>query len=88
MNVTSAVRPARKTWIKALATTLVIVTTSSVVGLLTSTLVAIITAATCAIVVITADALVRASRTMDTIFDEELAERPTRTVVRLRTGTK
>jgi hypothetical protein len=87
MSITSAVGPARKTWIKVLARTLAVVTLSSIVGLLTSTLAAIITAASCAIIVVAADALVRASRTIDTIFDEELSA-PPQTVVPLKTATK
>jgi uncharacterized protein involved in cysteine biosynthesis len=87
MSITSSVHPARKTWLAILAKALAVITLSCVVSLLASTFAAIIAAATCAIVVVAADALVRASRTIDTIFDEELGA-PRDIVVPLRSATK
>ena len=75
MSIISSVGHARKTWLATATTTVAIVTLSSIVGVLTTPLFAFITAAACTLVAAAVVALARASRTMDTIFAEELDER-------------
>jgi len=72
MSIISSVSHARKTWLAAASTSLAIITLSSLVGVLTTPFVAFITAAACALVTAACLALARASRTMGTIFAEEL----------------
>ncbi|PRY46160.1 hypothetical protein [Umezawaea tangerina] len=75
MSIISSVGHARKTWLATATTTMAIVTLSCVVGVLTTPFFAFLTAAACSLVTAAAFALARASRTMDTIFSEELDDR-------------
>ncbi|WNV91677.1 hypothetical protein [Umezawaea sp. Da 62-37] len=78
MSIISSVGHARKTWLATATTTLTIITLSCVVGVMTTPLFAFFTAVACTLVTAAAFALARASRTMDTIFSEELDDRPGR----------
>ncbi|MET1074826.1 MAG: hypothetical protein ABWY11_19415 [Umezawaea sp.] len=75
MSIISSVGHARKTWLATATTTLTIVTLSCLVGVMTTPFFAFLTAAAATLVTAAAFALARASRTMDTIFSEELDDR-------------
>jgi 4-hydroxybenzoate polyprenyltransferase len=72
MSSVSAIRHARKTWLSFVVFAQVIAGLAALVGIATSPLIGLVTAAALVLAFAVVRSLTAASRTIDTIFDEEL----------------
>ncbi|RKT52089.1 hypothetical protein [Saccharothrix australiensis] len=72
MSIASSIRPASGSLLRLLAWSLVVLGSAGVVAVLASPTAGLVAGAVLALLVVAGDALAKASRTMDRIFDEEL----------------